>query len=77
MGRSVPFLSKNGWEWVVFLEKWVGIVESGWEWLGVGESGWEWVRVAGSGWEHKSVKAIRDVAFTDTCKHTFILIMLV
>ena len=43
MGRSVPFLSKNGWEWVVFLEKWVGIVESGWEWLGVGESGWEWL----------------------------------
>ena len=46
MGRSVSFLSKNGWEGVVFLEKWVG----------VGESGWTWVRVAGGGWERNSVK---------------------
>ena len=41
MGRSGSFLSKNGWEWVVFLEKWVGVGESNWEWLGVGESGCE------------------------------------
>ena len=34
MGRSVSFLSKNGRGWVVFLEKWVGVGESGWEWLG-------------------------------------------
>ena len=34
MVRSVSFLSKNGRGWVVFLEKWVGVGESGWEWLG-------------------------------------------
>ena len=26
-------MSKNGWEWVVVLEKWLGAAESGWEWL--------------------------------------------
>ena len=25
MGGSRSFLSKNGWEWVTFLEKWVGV----------------------------------------------------
>ena len=50
LGRSVSFLSKNGWEWVVFLEKWVG----------VGESDWKWVRVTGSGWEPNSVKPYRS-----------------
>ena len=43
----MSFLSKNGWEWVVLLEKWVGVVPffltNGWElvafvkkWMGVG-----------------------------------------
>ena len=45
------FLSKNRWKWVAFLEKWVGVGESGWEWLGVGKSGWEWLGVGESGWE--------------------------
>ena len=36
MGRSGSLFLKNGWEWVVFREKWVGVGESG------------WVRVAGS-----------------------------
>ena len=31
MGASGSLLSKNGWEWVVFVEKWVGVGESGWE----------------------------------------------
>ena len=31
-------MSKNRREWVVFVEKWVGM----------GESGWDWVRVDGS-----------------------------
>ena len=34
-------MSKNEWEWVAFLEKWVEVGESGWEWLGVSESGCE------------------------------------
>ena len=38
-------MSKNGWEWVVFLEKWMGVGESGGEWLGAAESGWEWLVV--------------------------------
>ena len=25
MSGSGPFLSKNEWEWVAFLEKWVGV----------------------------------------------------
>ena len=44
-------LSKNGWEWVVFVEKWVGVGENGWKWVRVAESGWEWVRVAESACE--------------------------
>ena len=51
MGGSGSLLSKNGWEWVVFLEKRVGVGESGWEWQGVGESGWEWQGVGESGWD--------------------------
>ena len=39
MGESGFVLSKNGWEWVVFLEKWVGVGQSEWEWLRVAESG--------------------------------------
>ena len=31
MGVSGLFLLKNGWEWVVFVEKWVGVADSGWE----------------------------------------------
>ena len=50
------FLSKNGWEWVVFLEKWMGVGDIKWKWLGVGESGWERLRAAGSSWECNSVK---------------------
>ena len=49
MSGSGSLLSKNGWEWVVFVENWVRVRESGWEWVRVGESGCEWVRVAGSG----------------------------
>ena len=41
MGGSGSLLTKNGWEWVVFVEKWVGVGESGWEWVRIGESGWE------------------------------------
>ena len=48
MGRSGSLLSKNGWKWVVFLEKWVE----------VGESGWEWLRVTGSCWQRNSVKPV-------------------
>ena len=48
MGGSGSLLSKNGWEWVAFVEKWVGVDESGLEWVKVAKSGWEWVRVAGS-----------------------------
>ena len=48
MGRNGSLLSKNGWEWVAFLEKWVGVGESGWEWLGV----------TGSGWDRNSVKPV-------------------
>ena len=36
MGGSVSFLSKNRWEWVTFLEKWVGIsffLKNGREWV--------------------------------------------
>ena len=43
MGGSGSLLSKNGWDRVAFLEKWVGVGESCWEWLGVGESHWEWL----------------------------------
>ena len=39
IGASGLFLLKNEWEWVTFVEKRVGL----------GESGWECVRVAGSG----------------------------
>ena len=39
MGESRFVLSKNGWEWVVFLEKWVGVGQSDSEWLGVAGSG--------------------------------------
>ena len=35
MGGSGSLLSKNKWELVVFLEKWVEVGESAWEWLGV------------------------------------------
>ena len=31
IGGSGLFLLKNGWEWVAFVEKWVGVGESGWE----------------------------------------------
>ena len=51
MGGSGFFFLKNGWEWVVFLEKRVGVGESGWEWQ-------EWVRVAGTSWERNSVKPV-------------------
>ena len=50
-GCESGFYQKNGWEWVVFVEKWVEVGESGWEWVRVGESGCEWVRVGESGWE--------------------------
>ena len=59
MGGNGLLLSKNEWEWVAFVEKWVGVCESGWEWvrvaggerkwMRVGESGWEWVRAGESG----------------------------
>ena len=41
MGGSGTLFLKNGWEWIVFLEKWVGVGESGGEWRGVARSGWE------------------------------------
>ena len=41
MGGSGSLFFENGWEWVVFLKKWVGVIEIC----------WKWVRVAGSGWE--------------------------
>ena len=39
---------ENGSELVVFLEKRVGVGESGWEWLGV----------TGIGWDRNSVKPV-------------------
>ena len=60
MGGNESLFLKNGWAWVVFLEKWVGagrfcqkMGDSG---LFFSKNGWEWVRVAGSGWERNSVK---------------------
>ena len=29
IGGSGLFLLKNGWEWVAFVEKWVGVGENG------------------------------------------------
>ena len=56
------------WEWVIFLEKWVGasrfcqkmsgsvlfFLENGWEWVTLVGSDWESVRVAGSRRERNS-----------------------
>ena len=68
MGGSGSFLTKNEWEWVVFLAKWEGVghfLENWWEcmvfvkkWVGVGKSGLEWVRVAGSDLERSSVNPV-------------------
>ena len=62
MSSSVLFLSKNGWEWVAFLEKWVGVGCFSWKMGGSGsflsKNGWQWVvflekwvGVGESGWE--------------------------
>ena len=52
MGESVSFLSKNGWEWVAFVEKWVGMglffLKNVWEQVIFVENGWEWVKAVGS-----------------------------
>ena len=52
MGGSGSFLTKNEWEWVVFLDKWEGVghfLENWWEWIVFVKKWWEWVRVAWSG----------------------------
>ena len=60
MGGSGSFLSKSGWEWVVFIEKWLGVGRFSRKMGGTGlfflKNGWEWVTVAGSGLESNSVK---------------------
>ena len=60
MGGNGSLLSKSGWEWVVFIEKWLGVCRFIRKMGGTGsflfKNGWEWVRVAGSGWEGNSVK---------------------
>ena len=57
MGSSVSFLSKNGREWVAFVEKWVGMDFFLRKWMRLGlycrkmgrsvsllpKNGWEWV----------------------------------
>ena len=48
IGGSGLFLLKNGQEWIAFVEKWVGVGESGWEGLGV----------TGRGWDRNSVKPV-------------------
>ena len=63
-GRSVSFLSKNWFEWVVFLETWFRslFLKNGWEWVvfikkmgGSGllflKNGWEWVTFLENWWE--------------------------
>ena len=68
MGESGSLLSKNGWEWVAFFEKWVRVrcfsgkmggsrsflSKNGWDWVGVFFE--KCVRVGESGWERNSVK---------------------
>ena len=63
MSKSVSFLSKNGWgglsflkngwEWVVFVKKWMGVGrfcrKMGGSGLFLLKNRWKWVRVAGSG----------------------------
>ena len=55
MGGSESLLSKNEWECVIFLEKWVGASRFCQKMSGSVlfflENGWEWVRVVGSDWE--------------------------
>ena len=52
MGGSGSLFLKNGWEWVVFLEKWVGAGRFYQKMRGSGlfflKNGWEWVRMNGS-----------------------------
>ena len=31
MSGSGSLLLKNGWKWVVFLERWMGVCDGGWE----------------------------------------------
>ena len=49
MGGCPTFLSKNGWERVVFLQKWVRgspFLKTGGSELFLLKNGWEWVGVA-------------------------------
>ena len=62
MGENGLLMSKNGWEWIAFLEKWVAVVcfslkmggtrsflsKMGGSRLPFLKNGREWVRVAGS-----------------------------